>query len=98
MMQQTLVLPGGVAQTFVFGIEISDPTLSSKVQAVVIVSLILALWNIGMGLSTIATGSGIATLACALCVPACGYFGAKQKNRELLCAFWGCNGCMATSA
>eukprot|EP01052_Picozoa_sp_SAG31_P051231 SAG31_NODE_12070_length_971_cov_1.120413_1_plen_198_part_10 len=87
-MQQSLVVAQPVV---VFGIEVSEPGLKSKVQGVVVVSLILALYNVAFGIFTIAGGVGVAYLLCALCVPACGFFGAKQKNRELLCAFWGCN-------
>jgi len=28
-----------------------------------------------------------------LAVPACGYFGARQSNKQLLCCFCGCSGC-----
>ena len=36
-------------------------------------------------------GSGIFYVCCALLVPCCGYFGAKQRDRGLLTMFWICN-------
>jgi len=88
-------LNGGLAPVVVFGIEVQDPALVKKIKAVVIVSALLALWNIGYAAFwVIAAGavvSGVGTILCAFCVPACGYFGAKNKNKELLCAFWSCN-------
>jgi hypothetical protein len=36
-------------------------------------------------------GTGIFYVCCALLVPCCGYFGAKQRDRGLLTMFWICN-------
>lgn len=37
----------------------------------------------------------IGSVALGLLIPACGYFGAKNRNKNLLGWFWGCNCCAA---
>eukprot|EP01051_Picozoa_sp_SAG22_P008169 SAG22_NODE_607_length_8603_cov_4.554327_9_plen_354_part_00 len=92
MMQQPML--NGAAPVVVFGIEVQDPALIGKIKTVCVVAALMALCNLSWGVFSLATagGAGLITIGCALCVPACGYFGAKNKNKELLCAFWGCNG------
>ena len=38
----------------------------------------------------------LGSIALGLLMPACGYFGAKNRNKNLLGWFWGCNCCAAT--
>eukprot|EP01050_Picozoa_sp_SAG11_P014152 SAG11_NODE_1714_length_4398_cov_2.677832_1_plen_80_part_00 len=58
------------------------------------VSIALLIYNLGgVGVEAIMFGNipgAFVTLACGFGIPACGYFGARQKNKELLCAFWVC--------
>ena len=84
----------GVAPVMVYGIPMQDPDAASKVQRVLVCSGITALCSvIYYGWLLIASGSFqvLISLLLALLVPACGYFGAKNKNKGLVCAFWGCN-------
>lgn len=37
----------------------------------------------------------LVSIALGLLIPACGYFGAKNRNKNLLGWFWGCNCCTA---
>eukprot|EP01043_Picozoa_sp_COSAG02_P008548 COSAG02_NODE_275_length_26232_cov_85.210424_13_plen_339_part_00 len=86
MLQQQSVL--------VYGIPLQDPEAAKKVNRVIVFSAITAACSVlYYGLMFAETGSTqtIAQLLLALLVPACGYFGAKNKSQGLLCAFWGCN-------
>ena len=86
MMQQPML--NGAAPVVVFGIEVQDPALVGKIKTVCIVATIMAICNLSWGVYNLTFGlGGLAVIGCALCVPACGYFGAKNKNKELLCAF-----------
>jgi hypothetical protein len=53
--------------------------------------------QLGSAINGVGAGA-LAGLVFVWMVPACGYFGAKQKNRNLLCCFWCCNGWNAVYA
>ena len=102
-MQQPIMVGQPVAM--VYGIPMQDSDTAKKVQRVIVCAGITALCAV-IYYTFLFVESGapviIVNLGVALLIPACGYFGAKNKNKGLLCAFWGCNfltclcfGCLA---
>lgn len=78
----------------VYGVPIEDPTVAEQVKRVMNVAAIcFAMGLMGqLGGAVNGTGQLFGIFAVSL-VPACGYYGAKGKNRGLLGCFWCCNGC-----
>ncbi|KAF4715737.1 hypothetical protein FOZ62_025182 [Perkinsus olseni] len=87
----------------VYGIEMQNRGHAALVRKVLVLSTVGALFAISNSLrSGIRTTSGDAatttiyillSVALGLLVPACGWLGAKQSNRNLMCCFCGCNLC-----
>jgi hypothetical protein len=84
----------GAAPMIVYGVPIEDPTVAEQVKRVMNVAAIcFAMGLMGqLGGAVNGTGQLFGIFAVSL-VPACGYYGAKGKNRGLLGCFWCCNGC-----
>lgn len=95
-MQQPL---NGLAPVVVVGMQFEDPAVGQKVKHVMIISGLMALFtivqNVYFFFELHAVRLLVSGMATALLVPACGYFGAKQRSKPLLGAFWCCNGCNA---
>lgn len=79
-----------------FGMSEMNPKMAMLVKRVIWVSVCAALVQSIYYFIQIARGTSLwlATFRwlCALLVPACGYFGAKQSSRDLLGAYTCCNG------
>lgn len=91
--------------TIVYGITIDDPYAAALTRRVLTVSVIMALLVVGVqiyNLASLANYSFASVVApfismlFGMCVPFCGYVGAKRKDRNLLCCFCGCN-CVGAS-
>jgi hypothetical protein len=98
MQSQALLQPtvGGLQPVMVAGIEVNDAVLAHKVKMTLIASAILLASNLAFAGFYVFAGilsSALVVGCCGFLVPACGYFGAKNKDKNLLCAFWGCNAC-----
>lgn len=76
----------------VYGIPIQNDATAKLTRRVLNVSIAMALIALATFIVDIATGryTGIGFLI-AVGIPACGYFGAKRKDRGLLSWFWACN-------
>lgn len=101
-MQVMLAAAGGEGAEIVFGIQIQDNGLAQVVRRVVILAALAATFYIGRFISNLLRGfysatstdtmwTAISTLLIELSVPACGYYGALQGNRQLTCCFCSCN-------
>jgi hypothetical protein len=98
--------PGAYVEqpTVVFGLQIHNARLAQLTKRVLIfaiISMVIVAINFILGLVRPApsTGApisplygGLATLACGLLVPCCGYWGAKNSDKTLTFAFCCCNG------
>jgi hypothetical protein len=90
----------------IYGIVVEDPRSAVLVRKVIRLSTIAAvLVIVGNVINTMSPinqlqpkrndYSGFVQIGLGLLVPACGYYGAKQRRRDLLKWFWGCNACQA---
>lgn len=85
----------------IYGIVVEDPRSAVLVRKVLRLSTIAAvLVIIGVAINTavmsqLGQNTKVAApylqIGLGLLVPACGYYGAKQRRRDLLKWFWGCN-------
>jgi len=91
----------GMQAQAVYGMRIANPRLATLTRRVLTLSAVIALLNIIIrivayflsrnqisGLNIIAA---LVSAGLSLLVPACGYFGAKNSDRNLACCFCGCN-------
>jgi hypothetical protein len=94
---QTVVNHG--LATVVYGVSIEDPAVAAKVKRVMTIAVAClsmgVIYNLGQLVNGAPVMSALIGLAFVWMIPACGYFGAKQKDKNLLCCFWGCNLCNA---
>lgn len=81
----------------VYGMQIQDPRMAiitkrviqlSVVSAAIVVIRAAADFTVQGDVKALGLG-----LAFGMCIPACGYFGAKNNNSTLSCLFCGCNLC-----
>lgn len=95
------------APAVVYGIVVEDPRAAILVRRVLNLSIVMGILGIISVIIQTSMphpqltntkvsneqnlGSGIFYVCCALLVPCCGYFGAKQRDRGLLTMFWICN-------
>eukprot|EP00440_Ansanella_granifera_P008650 gb/GFBE01009373.1/.p1 GENE.gb/GFBE01009373.1/~~gb/GFBE01009373.1/.p1 ORF type:complete len:222 (+),score=44.40 gb/GFBE01009373.1/:1-666(+) len=78
----------------VFGLVIANARLARLTRRVLWVAALSAILSIvsgALGMMSGAGGSSFVTIAVALLVPLCGYFGAKKSDPNLTCCFCGCN-------
>jgi len=91
----------GMQAQAVYGMRIANPRLATLTRRVLTLSAVIALLNIIIRIvayflsrNQISGRNLLAALVSAglsLLVPACGYFGAKNSDRNLACCFCGCN-------
>lgn len=81
----------------VFGIAVDDPASAGLVRRVMTVASVMATVTLINIIISLADGGILNVLVgmCILAIPACGYYGAKQRNHNLLQWFWMCNACCA---
>ena len=81
------------------GIVIDDPAVAAKVKHVLLISVLILILGAASQILYFALFGGswvlVFGLAIALSVPACGYYGAKQRSKSLLGCFACCNCCIA---
>ena len=81
----------------IVGVVVEDESSARAVKRVLCSCAYILLVNgVGYGLQiALARTVGTIVLAAifALAVPACGYFGAKQRSKPLVACFWCCNVC-----
>jgi len=81
----------------VYGLQIANPGHVQLVKKVMTLACIAATIGIGFGifklfLGQVAVYEGLIAVGLALCIPACGWFGAKNNDKTLMCLFCGCHG------
>ena len=85
----------------VVGIAVDDPAQASRVKRVVGIAAFMMLWTVVsqayMFSLVHSLGGLLSGLAFGGCVPACGYFGAKQRSKPLVGLFTCCNCCAMLS-
>ena len=93
----------------IYGIVVEDPRSAVLVRKVIRLSTIAAVLVIVNAIISMTSpihqlqpnrndninNTIIFQIGLGLLVPACGYYGAKQRRRDLLKWFWGCNACQA---
>ena len=71
----------------VYGVVLDDDRTATLVRRIMNLSLAVAIF----GVLALITGSSNWLGGLSLLIPLCGYYGAKNRNEEMLTAFWLCN-------
>lgn len=94
-----MVAPAASQSVVVYGVSIEDPAVAAKVKRVMTIAVAClsmgVIYNLGQAANGAPAMSALMGIAFVWMVPACGYCGAKKKDKNLLCCFWGCNLCNA---
>ena len=80
--------------TIVYGIPVDDPALGLQVKKVLNISFVLVFMGLLHGVMMLAAAAdvfGVVVAGYTVAVPLCGYFGAKNKDKNLLCCFCASN-------
>mmetsp|Transcript_116445 Transcript_116445/g.290804 ORF Transcript_116445/g.290804 Transcript_116445/m.290804 type:complete len:251 (+) Transcript_116445:86-838(+) len=72
------------------GLNVVDERMTKLVENVILVSILILIVNL---ISVFLSPKNVYQLCAACAVPACGYFGAKQNNKDLMMCFCGWNFC-----
>jgi len=86
----------------IYGMQIQDQRLGGLVKRVLTLAAIAIIFQVASGIYSLTQGgtwyTAVFAIGCGLIIPACGYFGAKMNNANLMCLFCGCSAYSACCA